>query len=382
MEAGGLIELGDELRDMVRLGSSAIVVGKPLPWSIFDKEGRLLMRKEAVLRNKNELGQLLERGAYRTGGSYIPPSLKHRRRSPFFLVGELMAQLNAVFHAIMEGQRDTILEPLHEVCITMQVMCAEDADAALAAIHLDKDGKYTLRHPIHSALLVELATYRLGYDPDHRQRLIAATLTANVGMLELQEFLQKQGPVNAEQRAEINQHPSRSVVLLRDAGVNDEEWLEIVLQHHERADGSGYPCGLRGEEIVSGARIIALADIYHAKISERAYRTPMLPTHALRQLFLSQGKDVDDRIAKAFIKELGVYPPGGFVRLFNGEIAVVTHRGLNGTAPRVASLFSPRGAPYPRPLPRDTSQTDIAIKESASRPESVLISNLLPLWGY
>ena len=79
---------------------------------------------------------------------------------------------------------------------------------------------------------------------------------------------------------------------------------------------------------------------------------------------------------------LGVFPPGGFVKLANGELAVVTHRAQDGTAPRVASVITPRGAPYPRPLPRDTSKSDCAIRETAVRDESILLTDLMPLWGY
>ena len=244
------------------------------------------------------------------------------------------------------------------------------------------DLRPSFRHLIHGALLVELVAYRLGYTPDDRHRIICASLTANVGMLELQERLLQQGAITPEQRRGINRHPEESVALLRQAGVEDETWLEVVLQHHERMDGSGYPRGLEGDEIHESARILALADIYHAKISDRIYRAGMLPTHALRQVFLGQGKDIDQNMAKIFIKELGVYPPGGFVRLANGELAVVTHRGRDGTSPRVASVITPRGAPYPRPLPRDTIKKEYAIRETAVRDGSILLTDLLPLWGF
>ena len=128
-------------------------------------------------------------------------------------------------------------------------------------------------------------------------------------------------------------------------------------------------------------RIIALADIYHAKISDRLYRSAMSPTYALRQVFLGQGKDTDQGLVEMFVKELGVFPPGEFVRLSNGETAVVTHRGEDGGTPRVASITSPRGTIYPRPLPRDSGNAEWEIKEAAERDESVLLTELLPLWG-
>jgi len=378
-----MIKLGDELREKIRQGDGDVRLGQALPWTVFDVEGRLLMRKGVVVESPVQLALLAEHAVYRTAGKVAPThTVEERRKAPFFVIGEMMGRLNTLLGAIATKHPDFSIEQVKQLSVSIQTMCAEDADAALAAVHLDREGKYTIRHLIHTALLVELVAYRLGYTPDDRHRIICASLTANVGMLELQERLLQQGAITPEQRQDINRHPEESVALLRQSGVEDETWLEIVLQHHERMDGSGYPRGLQGDEIHESARILALADIYHAKISDRIYRAGMLPTHALRQVFVGQGKDIDQNLAKVFIKELGVYPPGGFVRLANGELAVVTHRGHDATSPRVASVITPRGAPYPRPLPRDTANKECAIRETAVRDGSVLLTDLLPLWGY
>jgi len=381
----GIIRLDDEVRALLRTASEPVRVGDPMPWSVFDSVGRLLVRKGAMVQSRELLNRLVERGAFRSSGEVRPASQEaDKQNSPFFVIGELMARLHTLLYSIATRRGDNALSVLGEVCTAMQVMCAQDADATLAALHLSHEGKYIVRHPIHSGLLVELVAYRLGYTPDERHKMIAAMLTANVGMLDLQERLQKVGGITPEQRLEINRHPDQGVELLRAAGVTDELWLSMVAQHHERMDGSGYPLGLKDEGICRGARIIALADVYHAKISERAYRSPMSPTHALRHVFMAHGSDIDRGMAKAFIKELGVYPPGAFVRLANGEHAVVTHRGQEGLMPRVAGVMSPTGQPYPRPVPRPRGRghREFNIKEIASRDEAVLVTDLLPLWGY
>lgn len=374
-----MIRLDAQFLEALRLGETEAQVGRPLPWSLFDSVGRLLMRRGMTVETPAQLAELSRQAAYRLGENTAVAEVK--QDNPFFAIAEMMGRLNSVLAALAAGGSDA-LPPLKALATAIQVMCAADADAALAAIHLDRDGKYTVRHLIHSALLVELAAYRLGYTPDHRHMIVCAALTANLGMMALQERLLQQGAITAEQRREIDGHPERGVALLRAAGVTDAVWLESVLQHHERMDGSGYPRGLRGDGIQPGARLIALSDIYHAKISDRLYRPAMAPTDALRQVFLGQGKHVDQNLAALFIKELGVFPPGGFVRLSNGEVAVVTHRGHDRLSPRVASVLTPRGVPYGRPLPRDTGNKDCAIRETALRDESILLTDLLPLWGY
>ena len=370
-----MIKVGNELE---QLGQ-----GMVLPWTVFDAAGRSLLRKGMMIDSPERLALLTEAGVYRGGDEQARArTAEDRSRVPFFIIGEWMGQLNIMLHAIAERKPEFNLGLFDELCVAMQVMCAEDADAALAAVHLDRDGRYAVRHLIHSALLVELATSRMGKTPDDRQRIIAATLTANVGMLELQEQLAKQVGITPSQRREINRHPEEGVALLRRAGVRDELWLEIVMQHHERQDGNGYPRGLLGEDINEGARIMAIADIYHAKISDRVHRVGMLPTDALRQVLLGQGHYIDPLLSEIFIKELGVFPPGAFVQLNNGDIAVVTHRGQEGVSPRVASIITPRGVAYPRPLPRDPANREWAIKEIVPRAEFILITDLLPLWGY
>jgi HD-GYP domain-containing protein (c-di-GMP phosphodiesterase class II) len=369
-----VIKLSRE-RDQLRAGT-------PLPWTLFDVRGRSLLGKGMVLDTPERMALLLERAIYRDSEDeeHARATAVHHR-VPFFVIGEWMGRLNVLLKAIATGSPDFKIGQLEELCVAIQVMCAEDADAALAAIHLEREGKYAVRHLIHSALLVELVTSRMGKLPDERQPIIVATLTANVGMLELQEQLLKQGGITDSQRREVRHHPERSVTLLRQAGVEDELGLEIVLQHHERLDGQGYPRGLRDDAIHEGARIVAIADVYHAKVSERLYRSAMLPTNALRQVLLAQGNEVDQFLSEMFIKELGVYPPGAFVRLNNGDIAVVTHRGQEGISPHVASVITPRGVAYPRPLPRATASREWAIKEIVARDESILLTDLLPLWG-
>lgn len=374
-----MIRLDPQFLEAMRLGGSDVQVGRPLPWSLFDGAARLLMRRGMIVESPAQLVALSREAVFRLDDH--PAAGDDRRDNPFFAIGEMMGRLNSLLTTLAAGGSEA-LPALEALATSIQAMCAADADAALAAIHLDRDGRYTVRHLIHTALLVELVAFRLGYTPDRRHVLVCAALTANVGMLELQERLLQQGAITPEQRREIDMHPERGVGLLRAAGVTDPMWLESVLQHHERMDGSGYPRGLQGEGIGAGARLIALADIYHAKVSDRLYRPAMAPTDALRQVFLGQGRDVDQTLANLFIKELGVFPPGGFVRLANGELALVTHRGHDGLSPRVASLLTPRGAPYARPLPRDTGTRDCAIRETALRDESMLLADVLPLWGY
>lgn len=163
--------------------------------------------------------------------------------------------------------------------------------------------------------------------------------------------------------------------------MKDGIWLEAVRHHHERLDGSGYPDGIQEEDIFFPVRILALVDIYTAMIKRRAYRDSLKSRDAMREIFTKHASEVDAHLTKLFIKELGLFPPGVFVKLRNSEVAIVTRRGKQGTVPIVHTIIGPRGAPLAKALKRDTAQDDYAIHEVVDRDLQVTL-NLHSLWGY
>ncbi len=193
-----------------------------------------------------------------------------------------------------------------------------------------------------------------------------AGLTMNVGMLDQQERLHDApGKLERTEQTRMRAHPELGVARLRHAGISDLDWLDGVLHHHENEDGSGYPQGKAGAQVPRIAKLIALAERYCARVSERNYRQPMLPNAALRDLLLAQ-QTLDDQLAAVLIRELGIYPIGTYVRLLNGEIGVVSRKGLASTTPHVESIVGPRGAPLEVFLQRDTKSALNGIREVLS----------------
>lgn len=116
-------------------------------------------------------------------------------------------------------------------------------------------------------------------------------------------------------------------------------------------------------------------------IKRRAHRTSFSPKEVLREIFLQRAGAVDEHLAKLFIKELGIFPPGVFVKLRNSEVAVVTHRRKDSKWPVVCSIIGPRGAPLLKPVRRDPSHEEYEIRELIPRDRSVQILPCV-LWGY
>jgi hypothetical protein len=125
----------------------------------------------------------------------------------------------------------------------------------------------------------------------------------------------------------------------------------IVIEHHERYNGQGYPKGLRGDSIKEIALIAAVADVYDAMTTDRIYRAAWLPQKALALIFQGCDKEYSRRIVELFTKHLGIFPVGSFVKLYSGEMGVVvrTEKG-ELLAPDVLVLFSNDGQRLNKPL--------------------------------
>jgi HD-GYP domain-containing protein (c-di-GMP phosphodiesterase class II) len=372
--------------EIIRLSDSDVKVGVALPWNTFDNTGRLLLREGAIISSDNQLNALLQRGMYRqnTRNEDSPASTKHvveDKLNPFTTIGELLKRTQVLLQNIIDGQSENAKRRVERLCIELDALQIYDADAALAAMHLDQEGPYCIRHSLYCALVSCLIARRKGYDKDTKMTIMAAALTANVAMLDLQEeLLAHEGPLPNETWEVIKHHPDRGVSLLKAVGIDDLDWLTIVEQHHEKCDGSGYNKGLHGSAIHEGAKIVGVADRYHVLISDRARRRGLPPTDSLRKLFILK-EHLDEECVLAFIKEIGIYPPGVYVRLSNGETGIVIRRGKDGVSPQVASIIGPRGAHYIKPFVRDCQASEYAIKER-TEPLEIPESSLYGLWGY
>jgi len=371
--------------DKKRIQQSDVKVGEPLKWPVFDDHGILLLRKGYVITTPSQLQSLLSRGLYLHQAPPPRPAIEEKSAvtiSPFHIFDNLQVRVKRLCDDIQGGNTNDIPGRINQICQVIQKVVQMDADAMIGAIHLIQEGHYTVLHSLHAAILSEIFLRSLSISAEDRLPILAAAMTKDVGMMDLQETLRKQNaPLTDEQFAWVRAHPLRSLELLEKAGVKDGIWLEAVRHHHERLDGSGYPDGIQEEDIFFPVRILALVDIYTAMIKRRAYRDSLKSRDAMREIFTKHASEVDAHLTKLLIKELGLFPPGVFVKLRNSEVAIVTRRGSQGTVPVVHTIIGPRGAPLAKALKRDTTRDDYAIHEVVGRDLQVTL-NLHSLWGY
>lgn len=359
-----------------------------LPCSVYDDTGTLLLRKGHIFESHKQLTTFLNRGVYRDIDEVADQSKKTSKQvadvtNPFDRIYGFMQRLEHIFRDI-EQTRSVVEGNIIKLCGELNTLCDEEPDAALASVHLCHDMPYTVHHPVHQAILNALVAKRLNLTEEQIEALLAASLTANIGMNKLQLLLQSQStPLTDEQKKEIQDHPIMSVQMLKAAGISNSRWLLIVAQHHEKIDGGGYPSG-EEVDLLRETLILTMADTYSAMVSSRTYRGGLLAKEALREFFLKhRGKDIPEEMILIFIKELSIFPPGTFVRLQNGETAVVIKRATeNSLSPEVNSFLGPRGTPFFKPFRRDCSSAkEYEIKEMCLYEHKAAI-NLPWLWGY
>jgi HD-GYP domain-containing protein (c-di-GMP phosphodiesterase class II) len=259
-----------------------------------------------------------------------------------------------------------------------------NADIALACILLNQIcGSYAVRHCVETAIVAVIVAKAMHKTEEEQRRITVAALTMNVGMLRHQEQINSHGHTLSDaENAIIRRHPDESAALLRNAGIEDDEWISYVLMHHECDDGSGYPSGKQHDEIPQNAKIITLADRYCAYVSARNYRKSILPNKALQEICQSRRHMLNDELTKAFSEELGLYPPGCYVRLKNGEIGVVSKRPQAGGASIVHVLINPAGISLlPDSVAREADGPCFEIAQALNEDEAAIRFNLKQIWG-
>ncbi|OYV75742.1 MAG: hypothetical protein B7Z66_11645 [Chromatiales bacterium 21-64-14] len=234
-----------------------------------------------------------------------------------------------------------------------------DCDAGLAGIRLVHKHGYAVAHSVHAALLVEALAQSLSWAAQRRRSLVAAALTMNLAIRDLQDELWTwKGEVDAQRWAQLLGHPTEGARQLREAGIRDPLWLQIVARHHERIDGSGYPAGLRGADLPVEVRVVALADLYCALAVSRDFRTALVGGE-LQEAFLARAATVDRALGAFVLRWIGVYAPGTGVVLADGETAVVVRRpgkGVPAHCPRVRAIQRVTGDYHHEPPWRQTDR--------------------------
>ena len=189
---------------------------------------------------------------------------------------------------------------------------------------LRKVDEYVFYHSMSvCALMINFGKY-LGFDTQLLKEVAIGAMLHDIGTTKVpSEILTKKRALSEEEYETIKKHVGYGREILEQTeGISNVSIL-TAYQHHERMDGSGYPIGLKGEEITNYGQAIAIVDVYDALTSKRCYKQKIPPTQALKILFERSGGEFNRMMVEKFIRCVGIYPVGSLVRLESGLLGIV-----------------------------------------------------------
>jgi putative nucleotidyltransferase with HDIG domain len=215
-------------------------------------------------------------------------------------------------------------EDAREVVGGLMHAVATNANAALWLTSLKKRDARIASHCLNTSILALAFAQYLGEPFDEMEAIGLGALLHDIGLAKTPRFIvDKKTPLEPAERALMEQHVETGEAMLFATKRVSPKALRIILQHHERIDGSGYPKHLKGAQIDRGALIVGLADVYDALTSEQPWRPAELPQKALTTMRAQLAEQFGLELVESFIRCLGIYPIGSLVRLSTGALAVV-----------------------------------------------------------
>jgi HD-GYP domain-containing protein (c-di-GMP phosphodiesterase class II) len=198
---------------------------------------------------------------------------------------------------------------------------------------------------INTAILAALIAYEFKLPGDKIAQITTGALLHDVGMFRLPgAIFAKQGGLSSAELQQIQSHPLHGYQITTKILSYPDEIGLIVLQHHERWDGAGYPRKTAGTAIDPGARIVSVADAFEAMISQKPYRNSMVGYQAMKNLMADNARRFDPGVLKAFIRIMGIYPIGSVVLLNNRVLArVIDVRAEAPLRPKIHLLSTESG---------------------------------------
>jgi HD-GYP domain-containing protein (c-di-GMP phosphodiesterase class II) len=245
---------------------------------------------------------------------------------------------------------------------------SEHKEALIMLTDINVMDNYLYNHSLNVAIIVLSLGITHGYS---RNDLIALGLGAilhDVGKTKIStELLTQKRALTAEEYKEVQKHTTLGFQILKDEPNIPLLSAHCAFQHHERIDGSGYPRGIKNDEIHDFAKWIAIADSYDAMTNHRPYRTAMLPHEAMEILFGLTGTHYDRKKVAMFRDNVAIYPLGLTVRLNTGEKGVVTQINPNSPQRPTIRVFEEADGRLAQPIYEiDLSQKHTLLIESVN----------------
>lgn len=325
-------------------------IGKKLARDLWDSDGKLILPKHTVLNpkyidyilkanlrnvliiNENDEEVVIGIGTVENLVGDAPDQF-HDRPSLFQMRAD-QVELANTFHTTVD-QFKLMMEQISEgrAINPSEVTAAVDyvynavsqSNNVLYSLKdLRTQDDYTFEHSVAVSIIAIKIAQIHGFKESDTRNLGIAGLLHDIGKARISPaILQKPGPLSPIELDEIRKHPVYGYRIVQEMHLEDRNIEFAVLEHHERNDGGGYPLHITGDKIHDFAKIIAIADVFDAVTSDRAYRQRLGLLEAVEEMYSRESGYLDGRIAERFIKYILNVAPGDLVVLNTGEIASI-----------------------------------------------------------
>ena len=305
--------------DRVKRGS---YLAKP----IYSNLGTILV-KEHVKLSEGILNRLKELGFV---GLYIEDKISEGIEIKDVIDEQLRIEAIITLENIIKDNGNfTEMQPIIENIVDSII---EKKDVLLHMHQLQNHHDYTYSHCINVGILSISMGVKMKYTRGELINLGTSGILHDIGKNSIpKEILDKPGKLTKEEYDCIKKHPEHGYNMIKEILEIDGNTKAGVLQHHERCDGTGYPFGLKRDEISSFGKIIAVADTYDAMTTDRVYRPAFSPFEVYEYLMGDGNTKYEIDIIKKFGKCITIYPEGGLVELSDGTNAIVMKTNANNT---------------------------------------------------
>lgn len=244
------------------------------------------------------------------------------------------------------GIEHSLFQQAAEV-LTAQVL--QNMVVLTTALEMSQWSKTLFQHSVNTAMLALFVAQRLGLNDTECQNMALGMFFHDYGNLKLpKDVFEKPASVSEEERDIMRKHVVLGYDYLTRFGILETEAAEIVLYHHERLNGTGYPKGLAHNELSFEVRIAAVIEVFDALISPGIWGRPIPPEQAIRQILQQAGTLYDSDVACNLVPFVPIYPVGHSIMLNTGECGMVAESILGNTMrPTVRIYYSAEGRRVP-----------------------------------
>lgn len=284
-------------------------------------------------------------------------SLGEERRRSGKLIREGALMLDELTLAARAG-RSVEAARLEPIVGKMMESVVRNPDALVPLARLKQMDRYATEHAVATAALIIALGRQQGIAAPELEKMALGTMLKDIGQAAIDaRLIGKPGLLSLSEYELVQSHVEEGLAVLEATSSLPETSVAVVLEHHERYNGLGYPYRMRGDEISLAGRLAAIVDTYDAMTSQRPYRAALSPTEALRQLYGEGGRQFDPALVAGLIRTLGVYPVGTLVMLESGHLAVVEEiHSDQPLAPVVKVIYHGRRRQYVAPVRVDLAR--------------------------